>query len=187
MPTSIERAPGWWILRACSRNPLVRAIDRLELVIMALAFVAVLVAAACAGALGTAVFDARSHVYIAQAHTRHPVTGTGVEDSTATTVNARWQARSGWHRDPTVKSGDLPTTWVDRDGNPVEAPAPTSRAGVEAVGVALAAWQTVTLLVAGWVWLTHSHLDRRRDAAWERDIESLIDDDGGRTNRQPGQ
>jgi hypothetical protein len=46
MPTSIERAPGWWILRACSRNPLVRALDRLELLIMALAFVAVLVAAA---------------------------------------------------------------------------------------------------------------------------------------------
>ena len=157
MSTSIERAPRWWILRACSRNPLVRAIDRLELVIIALAFVAVLVAASCAGALGTAVFDARSHVYIAQAQTRHTVTGT------------------------------LPTTWVDRDGNPVGAPAPTSRAGVEAVGVALAAWQTVTILVAGWAWWTHSHLDRRRDAGWERDIESLIDDDGGRTNRQPGQ
>jgi hypothetical protein len=157
MSTSIERAPGWWILRACSRNPLVRAIDRLELVIIALALVAVLVAASCAGALGTAVFDARSHVYIAQAQTRHTVTGT------------------------------LPTTWVDRDGNPVGAPAPTSRAGVEAVGVALAAWQTVTILVAGWAWWTHSHLDRRRDAGWERDIESLIDDDGGRTNRQPGQ
>jgi hypothetical protein len=162
MPTSIERAPGWWILRACSRNPLVRAIDRLELLIMALAFVAVLVAAACAGALGTAVFDARSHVYIAQAQTRHTVTGA-------------------------AKTGDLPTVWVDRDGNPVAAPAPKSRAGVEAVGVALAAWQTVTILVAGWAWWTHSHLDRRRDAAWERDIESLIDDDGGRTNRQPGQ
>jgi hypothetical protein len=157
MSTSIERAPGWWILRACSRNPLVRAIDRLELVIIALALVAVLVAASCAGALGTAVFDARSHVYIAQAQTRHTVTGT------------------------------LPTTWVDRDGNPVGAPAPTSRAAVEAVGVALAAWQTVTIVVAGWVWWTHSHLDRRRDAGWERDIESLIDDDGGRANRQPGQ
>jgi hypothetical protein len=187
MPTSIERDPGWWLLRACSRNPLVRSIDRLELLIMALGFVAVLVAAACAGALGTAVFDARSHVYIAQAQTRHTVTGAAIEDSAATRVDARWQARTGWHRDRTVKTGDLLTTWVDRDGNPVEAPAPTSRAGVEAVGVALAAWQTATIVVAGWVWWTHSHLDRRRDAAWERDIESLIDDDGGRTNRQPGQ
>jgi hypothetical protein len=113
------------------------------------------------------------------------VTGTAIEDSTATTVNARWQARTGWHRDRSVKTGDLLTIWVDRDGNPVEAPAQTSRAGVEAVGVALAAWQTLTIVVAGWVWWTHSHLDRRRYTAWERDIQSLIDDDGGRTNRQP--
>jgi hypothetical protein len=183
--TSIEFGRGWWILRACSRNPLVRAIDRLELLIMALGFVTVLVAAACAGALGTAVYDARSRVYIEQAQTTHTVTGTAIEDSTVTTVNARWQARTGWHRDRTVKTGDLLTIWVDRDGKPVEAPAPTSRAGVEAVGVALAAWQTVTIVVAGWVWWTHSHLDRRRDTAWERDIQSLIDDDGGRTNRQP--
>src|ERR1700693_6587947 len=157
MSTSIERAPGWWILRAGSRNPRVRAIDRLELQIISLAFVAFLVAASCAGALGTAVFDARSHVYIAQAQTRHTVTGT------------------------------LPTTWVDRDGNPVGAPAPTSRAGVEAVGVALAAWQTVTILLAGWGWWTHSHLDRRRDARWGCGIASLIGRGGGRTNRQPGQ
>jgi hypothetical protein len=185
MATSIEFAPRWWILRARTRNPLVRAIDRLELLIMAIGFVAILVTAACAGALGTAVFDARSRVYIAQAQTTRSVTGTAIEDSTATTVNARWQARTGWHRDRTVKTGDLLTIWVDRDGNPVEAPAPTSRAGVEAVGVALAAWQTVTIVVAGWVWWTHSHLDRRRDTAWERDIQSLIGDDGGRTNRQP--
>jgi hypothetical protein len=185
MPTNIECAPGWWILRARTRNPLVRTIDRLELLIISLGFVAVLVAAACAGALGTAVFDSRSRVYIAQAQTRHTVTGTAIEDSTATTVNARWQARTGWHRDRTVKTGDLLTIWVDGDGNPVEAPAPTSRASVEAVGVALAAWQTVTIVVAGWVWWTHSHLDRRRDGAWERDIESLNDDAGGRTNRQP--
>jgi hypothetical protein len=54
--------------------------------------------------------------------------GKNVEDSTATTVNARWQTRTGCHRDRTVKTGDLLTIWVDLDGNPVEAPAPTSRA-----------------------------------------------------------
>jgi hypothetical protein len=186
MATSIEFAPRWWILRARTRNPLVRAIDRLELLIIALGFVAVLVTAACAGALGTAVYDARSRVYIAQAQTTHAVTGTAIEDGTATAVNAaRWHGRTGWHRDRFVKTGDPLTIWVDRDGNPVDAPAPTSRAGVEAVGVALAAWQTVIIVVAGGARWTHSRLDRRRDAAWERDIQSLIDDAGGRTNRQP--
>ena len=60
MPTSIECTDRLWILRACSRNRLVRAIDRLELLVFALGFVAALVGAACAGALGTAVYDARS-------------------------------------------------------------------------------------------------------------------------------
>ena len=189
MPTSIEYAGRWWILRACSRNPLVRAIDRLELLVIALGFVAALVAAACAGALGTAVHDARSGVYIAQAQARHTVIATAAEDSTVTAVNPpagrHTPDGTGWHRDRTLKAGDPLTIWVDRDGNPAEAPAPTSRAGVEAVGVALAAWLTVTIVVAGCVRSTHSLLDRRRDAAWERDIQSLIDDDGGRTNRQP--
>ncbi len=73
---SVECVHGWWVLRACGRNPLVRGIDRLELLIIAVGVLVVLVAAALAGALGTAVHDARSRVYIAQAQTRHAVTAT---------------------------------------------------------------------------------------------------------------
>ena len=49
-----------WLLAACGRNPLVRAVDRLELLVIALAILAGLFAAAGAGALGTAVQEARS-------------------------------------------------------------------------------------------------------------------------------
>jgi hypothetical protein len=56
---SVEYVRSWWILRACGRNPLVRGIDRLELLIIALGILVALVAVACAGALGTAVHDAR--------------------------------------------------------------------------------------------------------------------------------
>ena len=53
----------WWLLRACRRrNPLVRTSDRVELFFVAVAVLVVLVATACAGALGTAVHDARSQV-----------------------------------------------------------------------------------------------------------------------------
>jgi hypothetical protein len=190
---------GWWILRACGRNPLVRGIDRLELLIVALGILVVLAAAACAGALGTAVHDARGRVYVVQAHTRHTVTADatddstivlGVDDNTATRVNARWQVDGAEHSgsfqwDHAVKTGDPLTIWVDRKGNPVDAPTPTSQAGVDAVGVAYAAWQTVALAAAGLICWGRSHLDRRRDSAWERDIRCLIDDDGGRTNRKP--
>jgi hypothetical protein len=184
MATSIEFTHGWWILHVCSRNRLVRAVDRLELLVIAMAFVAALVAGACAGAIGTAVYDARSRVYIAQAQTTHAVTGTAIENSTAPTLSAvGWQARTGWHRDRSVKAGDLLTIWVDRVGNRVDAPVPTSRAGVEAVGAAVLTWQIVIIVVAVGAGWTHSRLDRRRDAAWERDIQSLIEDGRGRTNR----
>jgi hypothetical protein len=51
---SVDYVYRWWVLRACGRNPLVRGVDRLELVIIALGILVVLAAAACAGALGTA-------------------------------------------------------------------------------------------------------------------------------------
>jgi hypothetical protein len=195
---SVDYVHGWWVLRACGRNPLVRGIDRLELVIVALGILVVVVAAACAGALGTAVHDARSRVYIAQAQTRHTVTARAIDDSTvvlgvddnaATKVNARWQVNGTEHTgslnwDDAVKTGDPLTIWVDRNGDSVDAPTPISQAAVDAVGVAYVAWQSVALAAAGLICWGRSRLDRRRDSAWERDIRCLIDDDGGRTNRK---
>jgi len=196
---SVECVHGWWVLRACGRNPLVRRVDRLELLIVALGILAVAVAAALAGALGTAVHDSRSRVYIAQAEARHAVTATAtedstlvlrVDDSTATRVTARWRANGTEHTgilnwDRVVKSGDPLTIWVDRNGDHVDAPVPVSQAAADAIGVAYVAWQAVVLVVAGLVCLGRWNLDHRRDSAWERDIRCLIDDDGGRTNRRP--
>ena len=196
---SVEYVHAWWVLGACGRNPLVRGIDRLEVLIVALGVLVVLVAAACAGALGTAVHEARSRVYVAQAQTRHAVTARatddstivfGVDDDAVTRVNARWQVDGTEHAgslkwDHAVKTDDPLKIWVDRDGNRVDAPTPTSRAGVAAVGVAYATWQAVAFAVAGLIWWGRSQLDRRRDAAWEHDIRCLVDDDEGRTRRKP--
>jgi hypothetical protein len=196
---SVEYVPRWRMLRACGRNPLVRGIDRVELLIVVLGILVALVSVAYAGALGTAVHDARSRVYIAQAQTRHTLIATAtedstivsrVDDSTATRVNARWQVDGTEHSgifnwDHAVKTGDPLMIWVDRNGDPVDPPAPTSQAVEDAVGVAYVAWQSVVLVTAALVWLGRSYLDRRRDSAWERDIRCLIDDGGGRTNRKP--
>jgi hypothetical protein len=190
---------GWWVLRVCGRNPLVRGIDRLELLIIALGILVALAAAAGAGALGTAVHDARSRVYIEQAHTRHTVTARATEGSTivvrvddrmVTMAKVRWQDNGTEHTgsltlDHAVKTGDPLTIWVDRHGDRVNAPTPTFHAAVDAVGVAYAAWQAVALAVAGLVRWGRSHLDGRRDSAWEHHIRCLVDDDGGRTNRKP--
>jgi hypothetical protein len=196
---TVEYVPRWRLLRACRRHPLVRGIDRVELLIVVLGILVALVSVAYAGALGTAVHDARSRVYIAQAQTRHTLIATAtedstivsrVDDSTATRVNARWQVDGTEHSGifnwgHAVKTGDPLMIWVDRNGDRVDAPAPTSQAVEDAVGVAYVAWQTVVLVTAALVWLGRSYLDRRRDSAWERDIRCLIDNDGGRTNRKP--
>jgi hypothetical protein len=185
---SVEYFHGWWVLRACGRNPLVRATDRLELLIVVLGISVVLLAGAFAGALGTAVHEARSRVYVAQAQSRHTViaraiddstTVLGADDNTTTRVNARWQADGIEHTgsftlNDAVKTGDPLRIWVDRNGNRVDAPTPTSQAGVDALCVAYSAWQTVALAAAGLIYWGRSRLERRRDSAWERDIRCLF-------------
>ncbi|MCW2521387.1 MAG: hypothetical protein JWR46_4006 [Mycobacterium sp.] len=196
---SLECVLRWRVLRACGHNPLVRGVDRVEMLIVALGILVALVSVACAGALGTAVHEARSRVYITQAQTRHALTATATkdsiivlrgDDSTATRVNARWQVDGTEHSatlnwDRPVKTGDPLTIWVDRHGDHVDPPAPTSQAAKDAVAVAYVVWQMVALATAGLVCLGRAYLDRRRDSAWERDIRCLIDDNGGRTNRKP--
>jgi hypothetical protein len=191
---SVECVPGWWVLRACGRNPLVRGSDRLELLITALGILFVLVAAACSGALGTAVHDARSNVYTAQAQTRRTVIARAIDDSTivfgddeypTVRVNARWQANGTDHTGSftlprAVKTGDPLSIWADANGNRVDAPTPTSQAGVDAVGVAYTAWLTMALAAAGLICWGRSRLERLRDSAWEREIRCLVDDDSGR-------
>src|SRR5258705_10554580 len=161
---SVDYVHGWWVLRACGRNPLVRRIDRLELLLVALGILVVVLAAAFAGALGTAVHDARSRVYIAQAQTRHTVTARaiddstivlGVDDNTATTrVNARWQVNGSEHTgsfkwDHAAKTGAPLTICVDRNGDRADAPTPISRVDADPGGVAHLPCQSAGLAAAG--------------------------------------
>jgi hypothetical protein len=189
----------WWLLRAYRRsNPLVRGSDRLELFFIALGVLVVLVATACAGALGTAVHDARSRVYLDEANTRHSVIGTAVQNSTTvlgiernsvTSVNVRWLVDGIEHVEhltvpDTVKAGAPLVIWLDRNGNRVDAPTPTSQAGVDAVVTAMMFWLTVAFTVTGMICLTRSGLNRRRIRNWDRDLRSLVHD-GGSGNRKP--
>jgi hypothetical protein len=64
MDTFTLRLPRWLILRMFSRNPLLCAVDRVEAVFVLGAVVVSLLAAPFAAAIvGTAVHDARSHLY----------------------------------------------------------------------------------------------------------------------------
>jgi hypothetical protein len=188
----------WWLLRAFRRrNPLVRTTDRIELLIVTVGALIALCATAFAGALGTAVHDARSHAYLAEAHTRHMVTAAAIEDSTTilgireeavTRVNVHWQVDGMEHTgdvtiDGPAKTGDPLTIWVDGDGNRVDAPTPTSQAGVDAVAAAYGTWLAVIFAVTGFVCCARLLLDRQRISGWERDLRSLVHG-GGSGNRR---
>lgn len=186
---------GGWIVRAFGRNPLVRTSDRIEALLLILAVTVALAAAPIAGAIGTAVYEARSHAYVEQATSRHTVTAIAVEDSTTTvqpytvdtiTVDARWRVDGTEHTgsfewDDMAKAGDRLTIWVDSDGNYVGTPTPTSRAGADAVAAGLATWLGAVAATSALMASLRSRLNRLRYAGWERDLRCLADDDRGRT------
>lgn len=196
MESFVIRPMTWPVLRLFSRNPLMRTSDRIEAAVVTLAGLLVVVAAACAGVIGTMIHDAEAQNYLEQAQTRHAVVAIAVDDSkpavssetTASRVYARWQANGivhadilGW--DYAVKAGEPLQIWVDADGNRVDRPTPVERAAADALTAAIVGWLIVALAAAQVVCAVRAHANRMRDAQWEREIRYLVDDDGGRTNR----
>jgi hypothetical protein len=195
MQSFVIRPMTWPVLRIFSRNPLVRTSDRIESAIIAVALLLVVIATACAGVVGTAVYDAKAQLYRGQAQTRHALVATVVTDSepavspetTAFTVQARWRLSGidhvdliGWNN--SVKAGDQLQIWVDDLGNRVEKPSPVERAAIDALSAAVVGWLIVIAATAQVVVVVRAHTSRMRDAQWERDIRCLVDEDGGRTN-----
>jgi hypothetical protein len=85
LDTFTVRLPRWPIFGLFRRNPLIRASDRFEALVMALAVMVSLLAVPVAAAVGTAVHDSRRDVYAQQHHTRHLVIATITDDTAART------------------------------------------------------------------------------------------------------
>jgi hypothetical protein len=174
--TFTVRLPRWPIFGLFRRNPLLRASDRIEALVVAVAVIVSLLAVPVAAAVGTAVHDSRRDVYAQQHHTRHLVTAT-ITDATAAqnisrtntaTMAARWTAVGSEHTGPVEaqsasKPGDHVAIWVDDNGAATDAPTPTSRAGVDAV-----------ILAAG----TQAVCDRVRAIRWQHALDTLVGRDG---------
>ena len=195
MESYVIRPMTWPVLRLFSRNPLMRTSDRIEAAVATLAGLLVVVAAACAGVIGTMIHDTETQNYLEQARTRHAVVAKAVDDSkpaaspetTASTVHARWQVNGvdhadvlGW--DYAVNAGEPLQIWVDGDGRRVDRPTPVERAAADALSAAVVGWLIVVLAAAQVVYVVRAHVNRMRDAQWDREIRYLVDDDG-RTNR----
>jgi hypothetical protein len=197
MDSFVIRPATWPVLRIFNRSPLMRASDRIEAAIIPLAAVVVIVAAACAGVLGTVVYEAEKQQYLGEAASRHTVVATAQEDSAPgvrpsssdSTVRARWRTNGVDHvesigSDYPIKAADSVSIWVDADGNKVDAPTPVTQAARNAVNIAFLAWWVTVLAVTQIAGMARARIARSRDMQWERDIHDLVDDENGRTNRQ---
>jgi hypothetical protein len=195
MESFVIRPMTWPVLRLFSRNPLMRTSDRVESAVATLAVLVVVVAAACAGVAGTTIHDNEIQNYLEQARTRHVLVANAVEDSrpadsaesTASTVHARWQFDGINHADMiasrnAVKAGAPLQIWVDGAGNQVDQPTPVARADRDAWIAALVGWLIVAVAAAHVVDMVRAHVKRMQNAQWEREIRSLVEDDGGRRN-----
>lgn len=189
------RPQTWPVLRIFNRSPLMRASDRIEAAIVPLAALLVIVAAACAGVLGTFVYEAEKQQYLGEAAARHTVVATALDDSTPgvrpssydSTVLARWRTNGVDHvesigSDYPIKATESLSVWVDADGNKVDAPTPVTQAARNAVNIAFLAWWVTVLAIIQIVSMIRVRVARSRDMQWEHDIRDLVDDENGRTN-----
>lgn len=171
--------------RLFGRNPLIRASDRIEALILVLAVAISLVAVPIGAAVGTAVHDSRSRLYAEQAQVRRQVTATSIGDSNprndverpTVMVPARWFVDGTEHTGdvaapPNVEIGDKIDIWVDDTGSFVRPPVRT--AVDEGVAFGVATWSTMSLLAAGLFGVARVALDRSRYARWQRDFDTLV-------------
>lgn len=209
-PTAADRLADEWdtfeirlprsplVLRLFNRAPLVRSVDRVEAFVVALAFVVAVLAIPIAAAIGTAVHDARSAHYAGEANSRHSVTATvtRVPDLPPFSRTGMMPAPVEWWDDgtqrtaltqvrTTASAGDRVELWVNDAGEPVTAPASTSRAAVEGVTSAIGIWAGVVAAVAIVCAGAQLVCNRIRLAAWQHDLDHVAGNGGGHTTSHP--
>lgn len=184
-----------WLVRIFGRNKLIRSSDRLEACCATLAFIAVIIALPACAAWGTSVKDARESIYAQEWQIRHQIEAVATEDAKASvetarrglTVQASWttggRTNAATVTPPDmVRAGDRFAIWVNENGDQVKAPTPLGQAVSDAIGSAVLSWVAVTSTLALLVFLLHRKLARARYREWDRELDSLAGNDGGRAN-----
>jgi len=183
--TFAVRLPRWLNLGVFRRNPLMRASDRVEALVLVVVVVSLL-AAPFGAAVGAAVHDSRRQFYAEQALTRRMVSATVTDASIAqnwprktTTAQVRWLAAGAEHTGTVlaqqlVQPGDHIDIWVGQNGSRVGPPTPARAAVEEAVGVALTIWLGVIASAATVFIAARTVLARIRNAEWQPGLDKLI-------------
>ena len=186
-----------WQRRALSRNPLVRASDRLEALAVLGVLVIAILAAPFAAHVGDLTFESSMRTVDEQTRDRHSVEAVVVEGSTgmpadfesSALVRAQWregtQLRTEQIVSPaSIEAGAPMTIWLDQAGTVVAAPLTAFDAKVNSVGVAWTVWVAAVACSVLAAFLLRRGLDRSRARAWERELQLIAHNDDGWANRQ---
>jgi hypothetical protein len=182
MDTTFSLSPRTWrVLFLFSRSPLVRRSDRIEVLVIALAVAISLLAVPFIAAIATDVYHDRRGVYAEQARTSHHAS-TPAPQSTNVAPASLYQARVGGPvgRNATGQRG-LAESWVD-DAGSVTPPTPPSQAAYDAVGMAVLSEGLAVTIAAALVVGTRWQLRRIRHSQWDRELSSVLGNDGGRSH-----
>ena len=167
----------WRIARVFSTNPLVRRTDRVEALALLTAMVVSLIAIPVAAVVATTVYEAHRQMYADEARARHPVAAATATRPAPDAGRVVFVLRS-----QPPRTADAEQIWVDDNGNRVPAPTPLSRAQFDAASVMVAVGAGAFGLTTALVTATRWRLDRVRALQSDRELGSLLDDGGGRTN-----
>lgn len=184
-----------WYRHALGFNPLVRAVDRIEALVVLGILVTALFAIPAAMSAGALVRDTGMRTAEEQSHSRHSVQAVVVKGiglptdlDTPAYVQAQWtedeQSRTESVVGPaTIKAGDRMTIWLDTSGKVVAAPMTTSDAELNGIAVAVTLWISIVMAGVVTAYLVRRGLDRSRYRSWERELHLMAHNDDGWANR----
>jgi hypothetical protein len=169
-------------------NPLARPSDRAEGFLLAVIVLAVVGLLPWCVSVGKDSFADRKSVADAQRDARYPATATLLADGPSigpggqeTVVEATgltaatWVLSDGSRRfgevsaDAGTPKGSPIPVWLDRAGNPVDAPESDTAVAVYAVSLGVFLWLGLCALLAAAFWLVRQVLDTARYAAWRHE------------------
>ncbi|MEU4523980.1 hypothetical protein AB0F52_35330 [Amycolatopsis sp. NPDC024027] len=170
------------------RNPLARAGDRVEALLLLLAVAGALLAIPFAAALGSETYAAQTARAAQERTTRHPATAVSLAAASGqsygtdgagapaaqTTVPAAWfDARGTRHTgdvlaDPGSPAGTRVSVWLDQHGELTGEPLSASTSAADGVFAAILLWAAITGALAGLYGTARFVLARFHAAAWDR-------------------
>ncbi|MGW3964983.1 Rv1733c family protein [Amycolatopsis sp. NPDC005003] len=170
------------------RNPVARAGDRVEALLLLLAVVGAFLAIPFAAAFGSETYAAQNARAAEERATRYPATavslaaasgqpystdGAGAPAAEATVPAAWFDARGVRHTgdvlaDPGSPAGTHVPIWLDARGEPAAEPLSTSTSAVDGVFAAIFLWAAITGALVGLYAAARFVLTRFHSAAWDR-------------------